>query len=124
MNFDSSIARPSGQAWIETVSTRKAAEPGTDSAVGSCMPRSLNWLTAVALAGDVGHVLCPTLYLDSDLPIIRRNPRLIIGPETGQDVRTLRPLSLLRRSSPSVLLALEFERYRRSASGDTLDASG
>ncbi|MFO1432517.1 MAG: transposase [Candidatus Competibacteraceae bacterium] len=47
-----------------------------------------------------------TLYLDSDLTIMRQNPRLIIGPETGQDVPDLRPLSLLRRSSPGVLASL------------------
>ena len=33
----------------------------------------------------------PPLYLDSALPIMRRNPRRIIGPETGQDVPALRP---------------------------------
>src|SRR5512135_3491576 len=40
---------------------------------------------------DIANLfLRKSLYLDSDLPLMGRNPRRIIGPETGQDVRTLR----------------------------------
>lgn len=60
------------------------------------------------------------LYLDSALRK-RQNPRLIIGPEAGQDGCALGSEARCVDSHPAPFLAFEFERYRRSALGRNLD---